>query len=263
VHYLRFFFCLLLCTAPTVIAASQTLRVAAASDLKFAFDEIVAVFAKEEPGIFTSVAYGASGSLFAQIENGAPFDLFLSADAKYVERLIAAGRAKAASRFRFADAPLAVWVPRFVAIDLSDAAWTKLSQPIIRRLAIANPRVAPSGAAASAALQGLELYEALKPRFVFGENAGQTAQFAETGAVDAAIIPLPLALAPRLKESGRHWLLPAEHCPPMEHTGVICTDTANPQAAERLRTFLSTPKAIEIFARHGFHTPAPEKPAVK
>ena len=230
----------------------RTVAVAAASDLQFALGEATAAFAKAQPDIAVSVTYGASGTLCAQLLNQAPFDLFLSADLSYPRKLVAAGLADGTTEFTYSRGHLVVWVPKGSPIPVEQLGLQALLHPAARKIAIANPRHAPYGQAAAAALARLGLLEALRPRLVFGENISQTAQFVQTGAADIGLIALSLAKAPVMAASGRYWVLPEDAFPPLEQGGVVLTRARHRTEALAFRAFLRSPAGVAILGRYGF-----------
>lgn len=236
--------------------AGRTLRVAAASDLKFALDEIAAAFHAANPTIEVVPTYGASGTLFAQLTNRAPFDLYLSADSAYPKTLIAQGQGVADSFFPYAIGQLVVWVPAASPLDLEQRGIEVLRDPSVKKIAIANPQHAPYGRAAEAALRHLGLYDNVQDRLVLGENVAQTAQFVSSGAADVGLIAHSLALAPPMRETGRAWSVPADSYPPLEQGGVILQWAADRPAADALRAFILGPAGSAILAQYGFKVPA-------
>jgi molybdate transport system substrate-binding protein len=176
--------------------------VAAASDLQFAFDQIAAEFKERQPAIEVKITYGSSGGFFAQLSNKAPFDLFLSADVDYPRKLIEQGQALEQTLFLYGVGQIVVWVPNESEIDVEKLGLESLLDRSVQKIAIANPRHAPYGRAAEAAMKHAGIYEQVKDRLVLGENISQTAQFVESGAADVGIIALSLALAPTLKDRG-------------------------------------------------------------
>ena len=168
--------------SPAQKATPQILSVAAASDLKFALDEIVLAFQREHSDIRVRVSYGSSGNFYAQLAQRAPFDLFFSADVSYPTKLVDAGLAVANSKFSYAMGRIVVWAPTNSPIDPTKLGAAALQHPALHRIAIANPDHAPYGKAAVAALVKLGIYDAVKSKLVFGENIAQTAQFVDTGA---------------------------------------------------------------------------------
>jgi molybdate transport system substrate-binding protein len=222
-------------------APPASLNVAAAADLKFALDEVTRHFREIHPEIDVQIAYGSSGNFFAQIQNGAPFDLFLSADIDYARKL---GKPV----FTYAIGRLAVWVPANSPLDPA----TALRDPSVKHLAVANPAHAPYGRAAEAALRKLGVWDALQPRIVLGENIAQTMQFAQSGVADAGIVALSLALAPSLRGQGRYWRIPLDDYPRLEQGGAILKDSP---AARQLRDFLLSAPGRRILEDYGFSRP--------
>ncbi|HEY3399451.1 MAG TPA: molybdate ABC transporter substrate-binding protein [Geothrix sp.] len=235
-------------------APPRTLAIAAAADLQFALVEVKAAFAKARPGTEVTVTYGSSGNFYTQLTNKAPFDLFLSADLEYPKKLVAAGLADASTEFVYSRGRLVLWVPKGSPIPMEQLGMKALLHPAARKVAIANPRHAPYGRAAEAALTKLRLFEAVKPRLVYGENIGQTAQFVQTGAADIGILALSLAKAPVLAASGRTWEVPLDAYPPLDQGGVILNHARNRADALAFQAFLRSPGGLEILRRYGFTT---------
>jgi molybdate transport system substrate-binding protein len=243
------------CSQPSGGAGGRLVRVAAASDLKLALEDVVAGFRRGHPGIRVEVTPGSSGKLFTQLSNGAPFDLFLSADVEYPRRLIDAGLAVRESEFLYAVGHLVIWVPRTSPLDVQKLGVKALLDPAARKVAIANPRHAPYGRAAEAALKSLGVYEQVRDRLVLGENIQQTAQFVQAGAADAGLLALSLAVAPPLRDEGRYAEVPAEAYPRIEQGGVILARAQDREAAEALRAFLIGPEGKAVLHRYGFFVP--------
>ena len=236
-------------------AAEREIIVAAASDLKFAMDELAADFQKGHPDVSVRVSYGSSGNFFAQLSQKAPFDLFFSADAQYPRRLEAEGHALADSVFLYAVGRLVVWVPRSLPVDLEKAGLKALLEPNIKKVAIANPRHAPYGRAAEAALKHAGLYASVQPKLVFGENVAQAAQFAESGAADAGLIAYSLALAPAMQKAGRFSPIPLEAYQRMEQGGLILKWTKQEATARAFREYVLGAAGRAILRRWGFSLP--------
>ncbi len=228
--------------------APHPLASAAAADLSFAMEELSRQFAGIAPGTRLEVAYGSSGTFFAQLQNGAPFDLFLSADLAYPRQLAAKGIGAGNSLFTYGAGRLVVWVPATSPLDPAAA----LNNRSWKHLAIANPQHAPYGRAAEAALRGMGLYDQVSPKLVLGENVAQALQFVESGAADVGIVALSLALAPATRALGRYWELPLDSYPPMEQGGMIIRDTAEARA---FRAFLLSPAGRRILKQYGFYSP--------
>lgn len=224
------------------------LSIAAASDLQFALAEAGKQFHQAHPQADVAIDYGSSGNFYAQIRNGAPFDMFLSADVQYPRLLAQQGLARADSVFIYAAGRLAVWVPSFSSLDPS----TALRDPTVRRIAIANPQHAPYGRAAEAALRHMGLYEALEKKLVLGENISQTLQFVQSGAADVGLVALSLAVAPAVRSQGRYWEVPLDAYPKMEQGGVILKDSA---VAREFRAWLLAPAGRRLLKQYGFYLP--------
>jgi molybdate transport system substrate-binding protein len=237
--------------------SGRLVRVAAAADLKFALDEINTAFHAKHPDITVQVSYGSSGNFFAQLSNRAPFDMFFSADVDYPRQLIAKGVAAKETEFLYAVGRLVVWVPRTSTLDLTRLGIKALVDPSIRKIAIANPKHAPYGRAAEAAMKTLGVYEAAQERLVYGENIAQTAQFVQTGAADIGIIALSLAVAPALKDEGRFWEVPLESYPRIEQGGIILSWATDTVAAQTLRAFVLGEEGRAVLHRYGFFLPEP------
>ncbi len=234
---------------------ARTLTVAAAANLKPALDEIAAAFHAGHPGADVRVTYGASGTFFAQIRSGAPFDVFLSADAEYPAALVENGLADGKA-FTYAFGRLAVWTPGAPSLDLAGRGLAALVDPAVRKIAMANPAVAPYGRAGRAALEKAGVYDAVKDRLVLGQSVGQAAQFAQVGAAQAAILPASLATTPPLSAEGRAWLVPVGLHPPVEQAGVVVRGTRQAALAREFVAFLSGDEARAVFLRLGYALPA-------
>ncbi|MFM1768341.1 MAG: hypothetical protein RJA22_870 [Verrucomicrobiota bacterium] len=239
---------------PPATPGSQ-LRVAAAADLQFLFPAVQTAFHARQPAIRVLPTHAASGSLVAQIRHGAPFDLFLSADLDYPRRLAADGLALDTNVFTYGLGRLVIWAPRSSALDLAVLGPGALIDPSVRRIAVANPRHAPTGMAALAALRALRLEEVVAPRLVQGENVAQAAQFVQAGSADLGLITLSLALAPPLQAAGRHWVFPTNACPPLAQGGVVLKASRQPAAARAFRDFLLGPEGRAILLRFGLEAP--------
>lgn len=244
---------LLLLAVSSSFAEADEIRVAAASDLNFAFQEIATGFEKQS-GHSLRVSYGSSGNFFAQIQSGAPFDVFFSADAEYPRKLEAENLAQKGSLYVYAIGRIVIWAPRG-SLELDKEGMRALLDPAIRKIAIANPRHAPYGRAAVAALKHSGIYEQVESRLVFGENVAQAAQFVESGNAQAGIIALSLASAPQMKDRGEGWLVPEEAHPRLEQAAVITRGARSPQAARALLDYLRSAEGQTILKRYGFQLP--------
>lgn len=233
--------------------SAETLTVAAASDLSYSIDELAAAFALQVPGAELKTSLGSSGSIYAQIRNGAPFDVFMSADMKYPAQLAQDGAAERATLAPYAVGRIVLWSldPRF---DLSQG-MRILNDARLNRIAIANPDVAPYGRAARASLMALGFWGVVKDKLVLGDNIAQTAQLVQSGTAQIGIVSYPTVLAPKVRGSGSYYLIPEDGVPPIEQ-GVIVTrhGAANP-LAPRFLQFLQSTAARAILLRHGFSLP--------
>lgn len=232
-------------------AQAGQITIAAASDLKFAMDEIAASFRKAHPGDDVEVVYGSSGNFHAQIQQGAPFDLFFSADIAYPREL--ARRGLAASEVKpYAIGRIVLWSAR---LDATQMTLASLTDPKITRIAIANPKHAPYGKRAEEALRAAGLWEKVEPKLVYGENIAQTAQYVQTGNAQAGIIALSLAVNPELAGKGGYWLIPGNLHQPLEQGFVIARRAAGNPLARRFADFMSTGPVRAIMTRYGFVFP--------
>ena len=218
--------CLLLvaaaCGGPIAEAPARRgrVRVAAAADLNAAFGDVILRFGASHD-VDVSVSYGSSGTFYAQLLNQAPFDLFLSADVAYPNQLAARGLTLPQSEFTYAIGRLVLWAPPASTLDVEHDGLQALTAASIAHVAIANPEHAPYGRAAVAAMQAAGVYDRVRPKLVLGENVAQAMQFAQSGAADAGIVALSLALAPNVRESGHRFEIPADSYPRLEQGGAI------------------------------------------
>lgn len=237
-----------------VLAQPAPLRIAAAADLQPVLPPILKQF-RQATGIQAQATYQASAALTTQIQNGAPFDLFLSADLSFPKRLIDAGVADTAGSpdsstpITYARGTLVLWTRK-------DSRWPNptlalLSDSSLQRLAIANPERAPYGRAAIAALTSLKLIDTLKPKFVTAENISQAAQFAETGNADAGLISLTSAKTEHLAAIGNYFVIPRDLYPAIEQGAVIVTNTKQRENAHKFLDFLLSGPVQQQLAKSG------------
>jgi molybdate transport system substrate-binding protein len=247
----------LICTvlAGSAPAAAQGLTIAAASDLQPVLPAIAARFERQS-GAPVGITFGSSGSFFAQIRNGAPFDLFLSADVDYPAQLVAAGAAIGDTLYEYAVGRIVLWSRRDRQLDLRGGL-QMLTQFAVRRIAIANPQHAPYGRAAVAALRHQGVYEAVRTKLVLGENVSQTAQFVQSGNADAGLIPLSLALAPGLKEAGTYVEVSTDAYPAIRQAAVVVSRSRQRPLARKFLDFVKTAEVGELLSGAGFGPPAP------
>jgi molybdate transport system substrate-binding protein len=235
-------------------ARAQEIRVAAAADLKFALDELAAQYQKQTERKI-DFSYGSSGNFFAQIQNGAPFDMFLSADIEYPRKLEATGLAEPGTLYEYAVGRIVIWMPRESRADLATLGWKALLDPSVEKIAIANPEHAPYGRAAVAALRTAGIYEQVRAKLVYGENIAQAAQFVASDNAQAGILALSLAVSPPLKE-GKRWEIPANMHSPIEQAAVILKSAKDKEGARDFLAFLKSGAGRRILESYGFILPA-------
>jgi molybdate transport system substrate-binding protein len=234
-------------------ASAQGLTVAAASDLQSALPAIVSQFEKET-GQHVRLTFGSSGNFVTQIENGAPFDVFLSADIDYPRRLERSGLAERATLYQYATGRLVLWTRTDSGIDVRRG-FAILVDARVRRIAIANPEHAPYGRAAVAALRHEGLYERVQQKFVMGENISQAAQFAQSGSAAVGIVALSLALSPNLKSSGTYFDIPESWHPPIEQAAVVLASSRQKALARQFVDYLKKPDIVRMLQSFGFAVP--------
>jgi molybdate transport system substrate-binding protein len=239
--------------APT-LAPAQALNVAAASDLQFVLPALVAQFEKDT-GRAAHVTFGSSGNFFTQIQNGAPFDVFMSADVSYPRQLEAAGLVDPGSVHTYATGRLVLWVRSDSGLDVNRGL-ALLTDAAITRIAIANPAHAPYGRAAVAAMEHAGVYAAVRQKLVFGENVSQAAQFAQSGNAGAAMIARSLAVAAPMKDMGRAYDVPPEFHPPIDQAAAIVRTSKQRDLAARFLNYLRDPSARALLASYGFAPPS-------
>jgi molybdate transport system substrate-binding protein len=240
--------------SPDVHPARGRVRVAAASDMNTALGEVITRFGAAHD-VDVSVSYGSSGTFYAQLLNRAPFDLFLSADVAYPNQLAARGLTLPQSEFTYAIGRLVVWAPAGSRLDVERDGLQALAGGSIAHIAIANPEHAPYGRAAVAAMQAAGVYDRVRQKLVLGENVAQAMQFVQSGAADAGLVALSLALAPSVKGKGRLFEVPASTYPRLEQGGAILTWAADVDAARALRGFLLSADGQAILKQYGFSLP--------
>lgn len=231
------------CSSPS----DTRVNVAAAADLRYALDEIVAMAERDNPGVEYAITYGSSGQFLQQIQNGAPFDVYLSADLAYPQELVETGRAE--ETFAYAVGRLVLWVPEASPLDPADGF------EILRdaqRISIANPEHAPYGRAAVAAMERAGIYDEIRTRLVLGENVAQAAEFVTTGNADAGIVALSLVLSDPLRDVGTWWEIPLGDFPTIEQGGTVLSDSAGARA---LRDIITSSQGRDILASYGFVLP--------
>jgi molybdate transport system substrate-binding protein len=238
------------CTA----AVDAKLSIAAAANFVYAMDALNTEFKRTRP-VAVATTVGASGNLFAQIRNGAPFDLFLSADTEYPRRIVEAKLGEPSSLSVFASGRLVVWTTN-TDLELSDLA-TAVRGPLVRKVAIAQPRTAPYGRAAQSALEQAGVWRDAAAKLVLGESVSQTAQFVETGNADLGLVPMSIVLAPQLAKKGQWKEIPpsAYAGVSLDHAAVLTKRGAANSAAQHYLEFLRSDAAKKILRDFGYTVP--------
>jgi molybdate transport system substrate-binding protein len=247
---------LLLLTA--AFASAQEITVAAAADTSTALPELAAAYTKKT-GQAIKLSFGASGNLTNQIRNGAPFDIFFSADEQYPQQLIAEGLAAKDTLFRYAVGRLVLWVPNESPLDLSKLGEKALLDPSVKKISIANPATAPYGRAAEAALRHYGIYDQVSSRLVLGESVSQAAQFVESGNAQAGLIALSHALSPAMQGKGRYWTVPLDAYPTLNQAVVVLSKSKQQESARKFLEFLRSPEATSLLTHYGFSMSAETK----
>jgi molybdate transport system substrate-binding protein len=232
------------------LCAAQEITVAAAADLQSAMQDVAARF-ERETGIKVKVIFGSSGNFFQQIQNGAPFDMFFSANLDYPKRLEAAGLIENGSYYQYAKGKIVVWVPKDSKINLNSGL-KALLDPSVKKIAIANPLHAPYGQAAVSAMQKEGIYDSAKDKFVLGENISQTASFVVSGSADIGVVALSLALSPNMRDKGRYKEIPTDEYSPIEQTCVILSSSKNKEIAQQFLTYFKTAAVGDLLVGYGF-----------
>jgi len=232
------------------LCAGQEITIAAAADLQFAMQDITARFQKET-GKTVKVIYGSSGNFFQQVQNGAPFDMFFSANLDYPKKLEAAGLTEPGSYHEYAKGKIVVWVRNDSRINLNSGL-KALLDPSVRKIAIANPQHAPYGQAAVSAMQKEGIYEKVKDKFVFGENISQTASLIVSGSADIGVIALSLASSPNMKDKGRYAEIPGDEYPPIDQAVVILKSSKNKAVAQQFLAYVQRPAMVDLLKQYGF-----------
>lgn len=234
-------------------SAAQSITIAAAADLQFAMQDIAAGFQKQS-GKQVKVIYGSSGNFIQQIQNGAPFDMFFSANLDYPKQLESSGLTDPGSFYQYAKGKIVLWVSNDSKINLSSGL-SSLLDPAVKKIAVANPQHAPYGHAAVAAMQSEGIYDKVKDKIVTGENISQTASYVVSGAADAGVVALSLALSPNMKDKGRYVEIPTAEYPPINQACVILNSSKEKETANQFLSYLKTKAVSETLQRYGFAVP--------
>ena len=243
---------LLIASLPGVASSvhADEISVAVAANFTAPMQQIAATFEKET-GHKVQAAYGATGKFYAQIKNGAPFEVLLSADDETPARLIKENAAQAGSQFTYAIGKLVLWSAKSAIVDGAGAV---LKNGGFDHLAIANPKLAPYGAAAVEVMKGLGVYESIQPKIVTGESIAQTHQFISTGNALLGFVALSQILKDG-KMDGSAWIVPAKLHAPIRQDAVILEKGKAKPAAVALMQYLKSDKAKAVIQSFGYAMP--------
>jgi molybdate transport system substrate-binding protein len=242
--------CVALLASALQVFAQENLTVAAAADLQPVMTDIAARF-EQQSGARVKLSFGSSGNFFAQIENGAPYDVFFSADVDYPTKLQAAGLTEPGSLYRYATGKIALWASGGSTVDVSKGL-SVLGTDAVQKIAIANPAHAPYGRAAEAALKSAGLWDSVSSKLVLGENIAQTAQFVQSGNADVGIVALSLVLAPGMKSKGKYFVVPQNLYPPLQQAAVILKNSQHKNLARTFLQFVKSSEISSLLRRYGF-----------
>ena len=245
-------FLIVLCLS-SIPAFAGDLYVAAAADLVYCLTDINAAFVKANPGTNVIVSTGSSGRFYSQVQNGAPFEVYLSADMTYPRKLADEGYADKKTLLQYAVGRIVLWSVA-PSVDVSKGMQV-LVDPAVKHVSLANPEHAPYGVAGKAAMQNAGVYSAVVPKLVTAENVSQAAQYVLAGSVEVGIVALSLVKSPALEGKGKYWTIPADQHSIIEQGGVVTRKGMSNPMAERYLSFLGTPGARVIFDRYGFILP--------
>lgn len=233
-------------------AQAGELTIAAAADMKFAMADIVTAFKAEHPNDRVNVIFGSSGKTFTQIQQGAPYEIYFSADVKYPKELIKAGAA-IPDVTPYAVGRIVLWSNKK---DLQFASLSDLLSPSIKRIAIANPQHAPYGKRAEEALRAAGIWDKVQPKLVMGEDIVQTAQFVQSGNAEVGILALSLAMNPTMRQQGQYHLIAADQHEPLEQGFVITKKGENNPLAKQFADYMVSKSTRTIMTQYGFVLPS-------
>ena len=237
------------------VHAGDKITIAAAADLKFALDEIVVLFNKVHPADQVETIYGSSGKFHTQIQQGAPFDLYFSADIAYPRALKTEGLTASEAQL-YAVGRIVLWS---ASRDASKMTLADLADPTLQKVAIANPKHAPYGKRAEEALRAAGVWDKVEPKLIYGENVAQTAQFVQSGNAQVGIVALSLALSPELAKQGGYALIHDKLHQPLEQGFIITKRAADNLLAREFANFMASKDARAIMTRYGFVLPNESK----
>lgn len=243
----------LLVSIPT-LQARETITIAAAADLVYCVPELNTAFGKQHPDVELTVTNGSSGMFFTQIRQGAPIDVYMSADMSYPRKLAEEGSADRKSLTLYAIGRIVLWtMDPDVNINVGMAV---MRDAKVQHIALANPEHAPYGRAGKAAIEKAGFWKEIEPKVVYGENIVQAKQYAESGNAEIGILALSLVRAPTMAGKGRYWVIPEDMYPPLEQGAALTTFGKDKVGARQYIKFLRTPEARKIFEKYGFILPA-------
>ena len=233
-----------------MLAKGQEIRIAAAADLKFAMEDLARQYELQSQSKL-EMSYGSSGNFFSQIQNGAPFDLFFSADINYPRRLENVGLAEPGTLYLYSVGRIVLWAPADAKFDLATKRWEALLDDRVQKIAIGNPEHAPYGRAAVSALQKAGIYDEVRGKLVYGENISQAAQFVQSGNAQIGILAKSLVVSPTM-QAGKSWDIPVDMYPPIEQAAVVLKNAQNKELARAFLNFVKSPAGRAILAKYGF-----------
>jgi molybdate transport system substrate-binding protein len=229
---------------------AQTVRVAAAGNLRFVMDDIKALYAEQHPGVKIEVTLGASGALLQQIVNGAQFDFFMAADKTFPDKLKSQGAAVGDVK-TYAFGKLALWS---CVVDVSKGIGV-VADPSVVHIAVAKPEVAPYGERTIEALKNAGLYDKVKDKIVYADNIAQAAQYAATGNAEVGFVALALVLGPDMKEKGKYVVLDSAGYTPVEQACVLVKTWERNSEASKFMAFVLSGACKPLFEKYGYILP--------
>lgn len=235
----------------TITLSAQKVNIAAAADLRYAMDNIVKAYKKANPKADIKVAYGSSGTAYQQIVNGAPYDIYFSADIMYPQKLKQQGLTATKPKL-YAIGFIVLWSNQINILK----GMSSLNDSKIRKIAIANPEHAPYGMRAEESLKYYKLYDELKNKLIMGDNISQAAQYAQTGNAEVGILALSLVMSPTMKDQGEYFLIDSKSYSPLEQAYVIIKKSVVNTETYKFAKFVATPTARAIFKSYGFKLPS-------
>jgi molybdate transport system substrate-binding protein len=236
-------------------APAETVTIAAAADLTYCIEDLNQVYQQSHPSTELRLSSGSSGNFSSQIQNGAPFDVFLSADIQYPKNLASGGFADLSTLTVYAVGRIVLWTAKPDTVNLDRGIEILRDRSVVKKLAIANPEHAPYGRAAKSVLENIGIWSEVQDRIVQGENIAQTAQFVQTGNVDAGFVALSLLLSPNRQQIGRYIEVDPKLYPKLEQAMVLTKAGSNRPVVREYFQFLQSPAARKIFDQYGFTLP--------